>query len=515
MRESPVRASIYVLISAVTAILLCSGCTKRLTAPDELVLGIASQPLTLDPRYATDAYGMRIDHLIFNSLTRIGPHLEVAPDAARSWTYKNGVYTLQLTPGLKFHNGRPVTPEDLQFSFEQYSSKSSPFASSFDEVGQFDAFKEGDHLVVRIKMKKFVADFLGADLPVLKILPKMETSEFPQKLVGTGSFRFVSKTDSEIVLAAVKEHAIATPLIPNVVIKVVHDDFTRFQKLMKGELDAVLNDLAPDKVRAFENKPAEFNVYRFPSASMSYLLVNMKDPALSNLKLKKALSQALNRPEIVKYKLEGLGEEATSILTKQHPYFNSELKNPPYDPAAAKKAVQELGFEGHKLAFKSSSTPSAVDNSRVIAYEFSRAGLDVDIQSFEWGKFYDDVKKGNFQLAIMKWVGVSDPDIYRSAFHSQEKPPSGRNRGGYENKELDPLLEQAVTAENEAQRRNLYLKIQKIVFDDYAIIPLWYEMQVAVTRKNVRGFEPSIPGDYDTLIKMSKSVQVPISSNGP
>lgn len=488
----------------VIAALLTWGCSQKSTPPDEIVVGISSEPVTLDPRFATDAYGMRISHLIFNALVQVGPNLEVAPDAARSWTFKNNVYTFELYPGLRFQNGRSLTPEDLIFSYEQFRAHNSPFASSFDRVEKFEARENGDHLEVTIKMKQFVAGFLGGDLPVLKILPKKEIAEFPAKLIGTGSFRLLSKTDADIELAAVKDHAIESPKIARVDFKVVHDDFTRFQKMIKGELDVVFNDLSNDKIHRFEERPKEFRVYRVPSASMSYLLVNMHDPLLSKREVREAVSQAIHRSEIIRYKLNGMAKETTSILPLMHPYFNSELRNPDYDPAQAKRTIERLGLTGRSLALKCSNNPDVADRSKVIAYELSKIGLNVDLETYEWGKFYEDVKKGNFQLASMKWVGISDPDIYRSAFNSREKPPGGRNRGNYSNSTVDELTEKALTLEPDQERKAAYLKIQKIVLEDYAFIPLWTDLQVTVMKKNIDGFEPSVPGDYQILTRMEK-----------
>jgi len=481
------------------------ACTRARTASDELVMGLSAQPSSLDPRYASDAYGMRIVQLVFDSLVRVGPKLEIKPGVAKTWSYSGLTYTFELVPGLKFHNGRDVTPEDLIFSFEQFSAPSSSFASSFNEVEKFQAIKNGDHLQVKIKMKKFVANFLGADLAVYKILPKQEIAGFPQKLIGSGPFQYSGKNDNEIVLTRFERHPVHVPKMPKLVIKVVRDDFTRYQKLMRGELDICLNEIAIDKVPMFEKKSDKFSVTRFPTASMSYVLINMQDATLKQKELRQALSQAINRPEIIRYKLEGLGEEATSVLPMVHPYFNHDLLEPKYDLAAAKAVIEKLGLKGQHLILKSSNNPGAIDNARVIAYQLSQTGLDVELQSFEWGKYYDDIKRGNFQLALMKWVGISDPDIYRAAFHSKEKPPGGRNRGHYANPEVDEVVEKAVNTENETERRALYLKAQKLVFDDVATLPLWYEVQVAIMKKDIEGFEPSIMGDYDTLVNVVKS----------
>ncbi|NJL24204.1 MAG: hypothetical protein HC902_02815 [Calothrix sp. SM1_5_4] len=128
----------------------------------------------------------------------------------------------------------------------------------------------------------------------------------------------------------------------------------------------------------------------------------------------------------------------------------------------------------------------------------------MNLESYEWGTFYDDVKKGRFQIATMKWVGIADPDIYRAAFHSREKPPGGRNRGGFENPTLDRLLDSAEREGDPRRRRELFNQAQRIVQEDFAIIPLWYDEQVAVARKNILDYRPSITSDFKPFADIRK-----------
>src|SRR5690606_31549203 len=203
-------------------------------------------------------------------------------------------------------------------------------------------------------------------------------------------------------------------------------------KTLKGSVDIAQVEIAPSKVIEFEKRPDDFQVFKYPGLSMSYILVNLKDPTLQDLKLRRALSETINRSEIVKYKLEGLGQPATSVLTPSNPYFHSQLKSLKFDLSSSQKAISELGLRNKSLTLKTSNAQSAIDNGRVLAHQLSKSGLKIKLQSYEWGTFYNDIRGGNFQLATMRWTGTLDPDIYRLAFHSKEAPP-GRNRGRYLN----------------------------------------------------------------------------------
>ncbi len=494
--------------------LMFGACTPREGQdPNSLIVAIGAEPNTLDPRFATDAYGMRISALLFSSLVRIDSDLKVVGDAAESWSFKDLVYSFQLRPGLTFANGRPLKKEDILFSFEQYRAPSSPFASSLEaiekvRVDHLNSEDPSSPLVVHIHLKEFSAKLLTADLPVVRLLPRAEIlkegSQFSRQLMGTGPFVLDRQSSNEIVLRSRQDHPYLNPSYERLVFKIIRDDFTRFQRTLKGEVDIAQAEIPLARVNDFVQRPERFEVHKYPGLSMSYILVNLRDPLLGKAEVRKAIAQALNRGEIIQYRLEGLASEATSLLTPGNPFFASELRNPPFNPSQAREAFERLGLQSHELTLKTSNNQAAVGNARVLAQQLTEAGLNLRLQSFEWGTFYGDVVKGQFQLALMRWVGVLDPDIYRLAFHSSERPP-GRNRGSYENPNLDQLLEKGLSIEDLEQRISHYYKVQRIVHEDLAIIPLWYDQQVAVVNRRVQNFKPAQTGDYFPFVFVSKN----------
>jgi peptide/nickel transport system substrate-binding protein len=481
---------------------LLAGCSARTKPPaDTLVVGIEAQPATLDPRFATDALGMRIDGLIFQGLVHVNDHFQAEGEAAAHWTVKNHTYTFVLKPGLKFHNGRAVEASDLLYSFDVYRGGKSPFASQLAVIRAVRAHADGDHLLVEIDVDNLSEKFLNADLSIVKILPKPELEKlgnaFAQKPMGSGPYRFAKLDLNEIRLEAVDAR------VPHLVFKVIRDDFTRYQKLLKGEVDLVPNAIPLERVKDFEARPQEFQVFRYAGLAMAYILINFKDPRLKQIEVRRALDLTLERDEILRFKMSGLAREATSLLTPNNPYFNHDLKNPKPDIGASRALIEKLGLTGTRLTLKTSNTPQAIDNGKVLANQLSRSGLVVELQSYEWGTFYSDVKKGNFQLASMRWVGTIDPSLYTLVFHSHEVPP-GRNRGSYLNPELDHLLDRATNEENPKLRHQLFWKVQAMVHNDYAILPLWYDDQVVIARKNVLNFHPSLQSDYRNLAVVEK-----------
>ncbi len=483
------------------------SCSKKSAGDDKtLYVALSAPPSTLDPRFATDANGMRISHLLFNSLVRLGPDLKIVGDAASSWEYKDLLYTFHLRPGISFSNGFPLTKEDLLFTFKQYQSESSPFRSSLEPIKEIEVSDETDdhHFIVKLKLSQFSATLL-TDLTPVKLLSQRvlsEKADFSVQPIGSGSFVLKSQTANEILLEARKDHPVLTPKMERVVFKIIKDDNTRYLKVLKGDIDIAQSELPPSKIPSLSTN-SDLVVHKSPGLAMSYILVNLNDPKLSQLKLRQALAHAIHREEIIQYKLEGLATPATSILTPGNPYFDSNLKNLPFDLEKGRELIRNLGFEGSEFTLKTSNSQDAVENGKILVNQLEKLGIKIKLQSYEWGTFYDDVKKGQFQLATMRWVGATDPDIYRIAFHQSELPP-GRNRGSYKNVNLDRLLEEGLKIDRTTERIQHYSKVQSTIMDDLPIIPLWYNTQVAVVHRRVKNYIPPMNGDFSPLAQVSK-----------
>lgn len=496
-----IRLKRYLLLACAIGV---SACTKTYQpGPDTLVVALEAQPLTLDPRFATDATGVRIAGLIFNGFVRVGDNFQVIPDAAEQIEFKPEfkTYSFFLRKGLKFHNGRLVTPEDILFTWEFYRGPGSPFATTLKNIEAVSAQDWDGRVRCDVQLKKLADNFLLSELPSIKILPKAEIKkygdDFNQHLIGTGAFKFDKQVLNEIRLKS------AGAKIENLVFKVIRDDFTRYQKMLKGEVDIAQHVLPTERIAEFQKRPDAFNVITYPGLNMSYILLNFRDERLKQRNLRLAMAQSVDRDSVLKYKLNGLAAEATSIVPPNNFYHNTNVKNPSYNMSRARELVKSLKLQNPAFVLKTANTPGAIDSGRIFSNQFREAGLDVKHESFEWATYYDDIKKGNFQIAIMKWVGIVDPDIYRDAFHSKETPP-GRNRGGYSNAAVDRLLDQGMDEEKREKRKKIFDEVQKIVHDDIAIIPLWYDRQVAVARKEVLDYAPIMTSDYWPFTQVTK-----------
>jgi len=477
---------------------------KQESTKDTLIVALDSSPKTMDPRYATDANGQRIANLLFHSLVRLGPDLKIIGDAAAKWELINNQYHFELRKDIRFANGDPLTKEDLVFTFNEYQNSSSPYRSALKVIEKVEVTDLSPGFKVVLHLKEFSASLL-VDLSPIKILSKKIVEkygdDFSSHIMGSGSFELVKQSATELHLRA-NPYATIKPKIAKLIFKIIKDETTRYLKIRKGSIDIAQSVVPSSRVKEFKEND-NFHVYEYPGLAMNYILINLKDTDLSQLEFRQAIAHAINRDEIIRYKLDGLGTPATSILTPGNPFFSEKIAVPIYDLKKATAIVKKLGLIGKEFTLKSSNQLSAVENAKVIANQLEKTGIKVKLQSFEWGTFYGDIKSGNFQLATMRWVGATDPDIYRIAFHSKEHPP-GRNRGYYKNSVIDSLVEKGTIISNLKERIEHYKKVQEIIMKDLPIIPLWYNKSVAVINKRVHGYSPPKNGDFSPLVTVQK-----------
>ena len=481
-------------------------CTSKSnnTNTDTVFILLDSQPKTLDPRKATDANGMRIVNLIFNGLVKVGPDLQAAPDAAISWKRSGLTYQFTLRDNLMFSNGDKVTPEDVVFSFNEYKKRSSRFYFAFKNIEKVQAKKMFGKTVLSVTLKEFSAPFLSADLPVIKILPKKVITQvgddFYKNPIGSGLFKLKKNDQHSLVLERQKSVNNKPKYLSFVITR---DSFTRVQKTLSGQVDIAPSVIPPNQIKQFKNN-SDFKVITQPALSITYLLLNLKNKTLANLKVRQALAHSINREEIIKHKLSHFAKMSNSLLNPSSYFFNKKLKNVGFNLIKARSIIEQLGLKGEKIILSVSNNKDTIDKAKALISQLTKTGLIFKLESYEWGVFYNDINKGNYDIALSNFVGVTDPDIYRIAFHSDNHAPKGRNRSFYSNKTLDKLLDQGYRETSNDKRRKIYNQVQSLILRDKVIIPLWYNMDITVLKSNIKGYIQSKNGDFSNIHLLTK-----------
>ena len=491
-------------LAAILFVLAAAGCaTGRDTPPDVITLAVTSSPNNLDPRVGTDEVSQKTQQLIFSTLLALNERLEVVGGLATGWTTPAPTtYLVTLRQGVRFHDGRELTADDVVYTFTSLLAPDfiSPRKGAYRML---DRVRAVDPYTVEFTLKEPFGSF-PINL-VLPIVPKDSGAQLRTRPVGTGPYRFVSfAADDRVVLAPFAGYHGGAPANGGVVLKVVPDDTMRGLELRKGTVDLVVNDLAPDTIHQLRADP-ELQVVEAPGTDYQYVGINLRDPILRDVRVRQALAHAVDRDAIVTYLRRGLAQPAVGILPPVSWAFAPDVPEFAYDPRRAMQLLDEAGYRdpdgpGPQPRLQLSLKMSSIEFNRlqgsVLQQNFAEIGVALDVRTYEFATLYADVLKGQFQLFTLQWVGVSDPDMLRRVFHSRQMPPTGFNRGFFSHPEVDGLIDRATVLTDDDARRALYAEAQRLISREVPYISLWYKRNVAVARADLRGIRLSPSADF-------------------
>ncbi|HXI12937.1 MAG TPA: ABC transporter substrate-binding protein [Thermoanaerobaculia bacterium] len=485
----------------------------RATSDNALIIPFQSSPTNLDSRVGADNASGRIFDMIYSGLVKVTPGMDYAPDLAEKWeTPDDRTIIFHLRPNLKFQNGQPLTSADVKWTYESLMDPAftSSKKSGYSAVEKIEA---PDANTVVFRLKEANGGIL--DNLTLGILPKgADTATYKTKPIGAGPYKVVEfKSDERVELEAFDGWHGGAPKIKRIVVRIIPDATTRLLELRKGTVNFELNNIPFDSVAQFDKDP-EFRVVKQPGAVYQYLAFNLRDPILKKKEVRQAIAHSIDRERIVRDLLRGYGTPTETLFGVGHWARAEGLTTHGYDPAKAKALLDKAGHrdpdgEGpksrFKLVFKTSTDAEANQRAEMIQQMLKETGIAVEIQSNEFGTFYEDIGKGNFQMYSLSRNGIADPDFYYVIFHSKNLPPEGQNRGFFLNKRVDDLIMQGRSTFDRAKRKEAYSEVQKIVADELPYVSLYNQTNVAVMQKELDGFVMYPSGFLLSLPQMTMS----------
>ena len=492
-------------LALLCTLLIATGCAGSRDNPDYVVVGMTNSAVNLDSRVGIDEASQKAHQLLYNSLVRIDANLRVVPDLAEALERPDPLtYVARLRRGVKFHNGRELTAEDVAYTFRSLiDPKFIGRTNAYRNVAAVDIL---DPYTVAFRLKAPFGSF-PINL-VMGIVQAGSGGANARTPVGTGPYKLVAfRPDDRIVLARFDEYFDGPPKNPGLVLKVIPDDTMRGLELRKGAVDLVVNDVPPDIVWQMQRE-GKLRIETAPGTDYAYVALNLKDPVLQRVEVRRALGYAIDREAIVKYLRRGFAAPAVGILPPMSWAFRREVFEFRHDPAEARRLLDAAGYpdpdgDGPRprlaLTLKTSTAEVYRVQAAAIQQDLARVGVALQIRSQEFATLQRDMVAGNFQLYTAQFVGVTDPDMLRLLYHSSQVPRAGINRVHYRNPAVDSLIERASSAADDAERRDLYGQIQQAVAEDVPYIPLWYKTNIAVFQPDVHGVRLSAIADFTFL----------------
>lgn len=441
-----------------------------------LHLGWHGKPAPLNPFNTTDTISGPVLHLIFNRLVRLDQKGEFEPDLARGWNISDDglVYTFYLRENVKFHDGTPLTSKDVLNTFRLFtdSQVSLTFHKEFEVIS---GFRIPSDFVFQIILKEPFAPFLltvwRVHITPAHLLKNKQDDlkSFIEHPIGTGPFVYSRREPDRILLSANQNYFESRPYLDHLEIKIFGSKAYVWSTFLRGGLD-MLFYLDREDFQQIKNNPS-LKLYRsFPIAGYR-LAFNHRNPLLGDPKIRRAISLAINREEIMNALEEGEGILIDGSFHPESWAFNKQIKRIAYDPEQAKAILQEKGFifrdgllerEGMRFVLSLIVDERSAHLQRIakmIRQELQEIGV---ITKFEIFKNQKDLNlfletTGLYCYLFLFNTGL-DPDHVKLYFSSRER----FNYGHYSNLAVDDLFQRGRTFQDRGERKKIYDEIQTI-----------------------------------------------------
>lgn len=489
------------------ALFVATGCGHRLAGPNTVTMLIESSPTNLDPRIGTDAQSEHIDPLIFDSLVRRNEHFGLDPWLAERWESPDPkTLVFHLHTGVRFQDGRPLTSRDVKWTLDSILNGTVVTIKSgaYRNIASVET-PDAQTLVIRMKQPDPALLWNLCD-GAFGVVPYGSGRDFWRHPIGSGPYRFVSQQiDRDVVLERAPSDWGPLPHLERIRFAVVPDATTQALELQKGSADVAVNALTPDMIYVLKRDP-RLAIEDGPGTRLNYIVFNVRDPVLKDVRVRQAIAFAINRPLIVHSLYRDQARIAESLLPPQHWASNGDAERHDYDPAKANALLDAAGYargDGgmrFHLGMKTSTDDTVRLLSVILQQQLAQIGIALDLRSYEFATFYADLTKGAFQMAQSRWIGGNEqPDIFHYAFSKASFPPHGSNRGFYSNADLDALLDDAAAATDQKRQRDDYAKVQQILARDLPAINLWYLDTVVIHNKRLENVHTSPSGNFEFL----------------
>ncbi|MDP9236898.1 MAG: peptide ABC transporter substrate-binding protein [Chloroflexota bacterium] len=487
-----------------------SGSSSGPAASGELRLR-GDDPLFLDPAVAQDAGSAVYIVEIFSGLVRLDKGLKVQPDVAESWdTSADGkTYTFHLNKKATFQDGRPVSADDVKYSFERALNPDtgSVTAENFlgDIVGakdvsrgratQVSGVKVIDDTTLAVTIDAAKPYFLyKLSYPTAFIVDqrqiKSNPSRWSQKPNGTGPYKLKEwKLGEKITLEAYDNNVLGAPKL-----KTVSYDLTGGSSLVsyeQGDIDVTgigLDDL--DRVQD-PSDPLNKEYTQTARQSVDYIGFNTNVKPFDDPLVRQAFAMAVDRKKIAEVVLKGAIPVANGILVPGVPAYTTDDKTYAFDPQKAKGLLAQSKYAGNlgeiTLAESGAGATVGPTTEAIVQFWKDNLGVDVKIQQAESGTFFQDIDNGRYQMFHLGWImDYPDPeDVLDILFYSKSKQNSTR----YSNPDIDAKLEAARVEANTEKRLATYQDVEKTLIKDAVWIPMFFDTTHALVKPYVKGYE--------------------------
>ena len=515
MRTSVLRTAVAALTLAVA-----SGAAAK-----TLVFCSEGSPENFNPQLYTSGTSVDASAVpIYNRLVdfKVGT-TELIPSLAESWEISpdGKTYTFHLRKGVKFQSNKAFKPsrdfnaDDVIFSFMRQKDPKNPYHNvSNGTYANFESLEFGsliqniekvDDHTVRFTLAHAEAPFLAdlgwyfASILSAEYADAMLKAGTPEKVdqvpIGTGPFELAQyQKDSRILYKAFPDYWQGKAKLDRLVFSITPDASVRYAKLEKNECQVMPFPNPADLPRMKENK--DLTMMQKAGLNTGFLSFNTQKAPLDNVKVRQALTMAINKPAIIQAVFQGTGTAAKNLLPPGVWSADQDLKDYDYDPEQAKVLLKEAGIKPGTtidlwaMPVQRPYNPNARRMAEMIQADWAKVGVKANIVSFEWGEYLKRVKSGEHQAALMGWTtATGDPDNFFGPLFSCTSANGGSNSSKWCYKPFEKLITEARAEQDHNKRIQLYRQAQQIMHDQAPAVMIAHSTIFEPVRKEVTGYE--------------------------
>ena len=468
--------------------------------------GESTNPRSFDPATTVSAGDKRV----FSGLVSFDPNLNLTPDLAERWEVSadGTVYTFHLRQNAKFHDGRPVTAQDVVYSWERAANPTLASdtvltylgdivgvrAMTEGEADQIDGLKViDDHtLQVTIDAPKpyFLLKLTFATAFIVDKANVESGEEWYRTPNGTGPYKLLEwRRFERKVYEANQDFYLGAASIPYIVVLLYAGEGQRLYE--SGEIDIT----GVYSVERFTDptEPLHHELLTGVNLCTGYVVFDTKRSPFDDVNVRKAFSMAFDRQKFIDVVLDGHALPASGLYPPGLPGFNTAVKGLPYDPAQARQLLAQSKYGGPDglppIVFSNMGigTYISADVAAMAEMWEQNLGVTITVENLEPNYYYDQIYSGNHgQLFSGGWCAdYPDPENFADVlFHTG----SSQNNGGYSNPQLDALLESARIEQDVTKRIGMYQQAEQILVDDAAALFTSYSLSYLLVKPYVKGY---------------------------
>lgn len=491
MAKAARRCAAGLVVAVIAALVACST-GERVDLGDgssgRLIAAIAGEPDQLDPNKTSAYFSFEVLENVYDTLVEPDADLRMRPALAESWdvTPDQLTWTFHLRRGVTFHDGSPLTADDVVFTYRRIIDEE---LTNVDKLSAISDVRATDPSTVVIRLKQPSPNLLtnlgGFKGMAIVQRKNVESGEIATHPIGTGPFSFEGqKSGDSITLDANPDYWGGPPKVSGVIFRFIPEKSTALSALQAGEIDWT-DSIPTQRVNQLKDDDS-VNLAVVPSNDYWYLALNEARKPWSDVRVRQAIAYAIDRDAIVAATSYGTAA-ANQLAIPTGSFWHTDYNRYGYDIEQAKRLLAEANASPKNLdMLVTTEYPETVTAAQIIADNLAPLGITVNIRTVDFATWLDEQNTGHFDMLMMGWLGNIDPDDF---YYAQHHTDGTSNAQKFSNPEVDKLLDAGRVETNQDARADIYRKAATIIGNDCSYIYLYNPSVIQAWNKDMTGYD--------------------------